>query len=176
MRAINAHLPKDIALQELTTVEDTFHPRFDALLREYHYLVLNRSAASPLWNGRAYHFPRSLDIPRMRQAASALIGEHDFAAFAGSTNDGARNTVRTITHLDITSQADIVQFRLVGNAFMQHMIRTIVGTLLAVGDGHAASVEHVAEVRDSRDRARAAAPAPAHGLYLKKVNYEAVDA
>ncbi len=110
----------------------------------------------------------------MRLAASALIGEHDFAAFAGS-NDGARNTVRTITHLDITPQADIVRFRLVGNAFMQHMIRTIVGTLLAVGDGHA-SVEHVAEVRDSRDRAKAAAPAPAHGLYLMKVNYEAVDA
>jgi tRNA pseudouridine38-40 synthase len=175
MRAVNAHLPNDIAIQSLSTVHDAFHPRFDAVTREYHYLVLNRAIASPLWNGRAYHVPYSLDIERMRRAACSLVGEHDFAAYASVSGETGRHTVRTLNYLDITIEADIVRFRFAGNAFMQHMIRTIVGTLLLVGDARA-EVSHVREVLDSRDRANAAASVPAHGLYLIKVNYEAVDA
>jgi tRNA pseudouridine38-40 synthase len=170
LRAINAHLSRDVALQSLTTTDDDFDPRRTAISREYHYLVLNRAMPSPLWRGRAHIARSPLDVDAMCSAATALVGVHDFSAFATpSRPDGI--SVREIYRLDVAQEGELITFRVAGNGFMQHMIRTIVGTLLLVGEGRDDSSE-VASILRSRDRKRAAPPVPACGLYLVNVTYD----
>jgi tRNA pseudouridine38-40 synthase len=169
LRALNAHLPEDIALQELTTTDRSFDPRRHATRREYHYLVLNRPTPSPLWRGRAYHVSRKLDLGAMSAAAQLLVGIHDFRAFA-TPSSPAQSAVREIYGLQVGAEDDIVRFRVAGSGFMRHMIRSIVGTLIRVGRGELPA-EHVRIILGSRDRASAAAPAPAQGLYLVDVSF-----
>jgi len=170
LAAINAHLPGDIALQSLSTTNPGFDPRRSATRREYHYLVVNRSTQAPLLRGRAHWVRSRLDLRAMRAAAQTLVGIHDFSAFATpAASDGM--PVREIYDLDVASESDLVRFRVVGSGFMQHMIRTIVGTLLLVGSGNLEPAE-IGSILASRDRNRSANPVPAHGLYLVSVSYD----
>ncbi len=167
-RALNAVLPRDIAVRELAPAAEDFHPRFSAVSREYRYTIWNAPVRSPLVARFAYHFPWPLDVAAMNEAASALVGTHDFASF-GRPPKG-ENTVRTVYRAQCTREGSFVYFDIVANAFLQRMVRSIVGTLLEVGTGKLSSSDF-REILEAADRRRAAPPAPAHGLCLMKVNY-----
>ena len=173
-RGLNSLLPPAIAVADAVEVPDDFHPRFSATGKHYRYLVLTRSERSPRWRDRAWHRPGVLDLAAMRQAATALIGEHDFAAFraAGCT---AQRTVRRIEDIAIgaaeAGEPVLVAFDVRGNAFLRNMVRIVVGTLVEVGAGRR-PVEQVAEILASRDRTRAGITAPPQGLELMSVRYD----
>ena len=166
--ALNAVLPKDIAVRELRPVAKGFHPRFDAVSREYRYTVLNQRWRSPLARRFAYHFPQSLDVAAMNEAAGTLVGTHDFAAF-GRAPQGD-NTVRQVHRAQCTSEEPFVYFDITANAFLYRMVRRLVGTLLRVGTGEL-SPQGFEEILQAADGERASKAVPAHGLCLIRVNY-----
>jgi tRNA pseudouridine38-40 synthase len=167
-RALNAVLPKDIAVRELMPVAEDFHPRFDAVSREYRYTIFNQPLRSSLARLFAYHFPQPLDVAAMNEAAGSLVGSHDFASF-GRAPQGD-NTVRELYRAQWTSEEPFVYFDIVANAFLYRMVRSLVGTLLLVGTG-GLSLDGFEEILRSVDRSRAGQVAPAHGLCLIRVNY-----
>ena len=167
-RALNAVLPKDIAVRELGPVAKGFHPRFDAVSREYRYTILNQPLRSPLARRFACHFPRPLAVAAMNEAAGVLVGSHDFASF-GRAPQGD-NTVREVCLVQWAPEGPFVYFDIVANAFLYRMVRSQVGTLLLVGTGEL-SPDGFEEILRSADRSRASQVAPAHGLCLMKVNY-----
>ncbi len=167
-RALNAVLPKDIAVRELRPVARGFHPRFDAVSREYRYTIFNQPLRSPLTRRFAYHFPQPLDVAAMNEAAGSLVGSHDFASF-GRAPQGD-NTVREVYRAQWTSEEPVVYFDIVADAFLYRMVRSLVGTLLLVGTGELSSAGFE-EILQSADRSKAGQAAPAHGLCLIRVNY-----
>jgi tRNA pseudouridine38-40 synthase len=167
-QAININLPKDVAVTSVRDVEETFHPRFDATRRIYRYLIWNRSVRSPLWHGRAAHVKYTLDDRLMTEAATHLLGEHDFGAFVPSNLKEGR--IRTLYRVDCRREGDLVVLELEGNGFRPQMIRSIVGTLIRVGRGQIRP-DDLPEILQSKDRTRAAETAPAYGLYLMDVIY-----
>lgn len=169
LRAINAHLPCDVALQSLATVEPEFDPRRHATGREYHYLVLRRAVPSPLWEGRAHRVGRLLDVTAMRAAASILVGAHDFGAF-GLPEALGSSTVREIFRFEVVEQDELLRFEIYGSGFMRHMIRAVIGTLLEVGVGRLKEAD-ITALLSARTGKRSAPPVPAHGLYLVNVTY-----
>ena len=172
-RGLNAIVPDDIAVQAAWEVEYDFHARHTAVRRDYRYLIDNGVAASPLLRYRAVHVPYQLDATAMSEALETLLGKHDFAAFAGAgQNEGS--TVRTC-HAAECARAGLwgqplIQIDLAANAFLRHMVRNIVGTLLLVGE-HKIDRAGFAALLAGRDRRRAGRTAPAHGLYLMSVSY-----
>lgn len=176
-RGLNSMLPPSIAVVEASEAGDDFHPRFSATGKHYRYLLSTRAERSPRWASRAWHQPAHLDLDAMRRAATALIGEHDFAAFraAGCT---AKRTVRRIDHIDIAPLAgdlpgdsELLAVDVRGNAFLRNMVRILVGTLVEVGRGRRPASQ-VAEILASKDRTKAGITAPAHGLELISVRYD----
>jgi tRNA pseudouridine38-40 synthase len=168
-RAWNALLPADIAVREVARVTDpTFHPRFSARSRVYRYTVWTALRRSPLHGRYAHHEARPLDVARMNRAATLLVGSHDFASFGQPTQGDS--TVRDVMRAGWQQMGSTLHFEIEANAFLRRMVRTVVGTLLAVGAGRQ-SVESVAEVLAARDRSLAAPPAPACGLCLIEVKY-----
>jgi len=158
---------------EAREVEYDFHARHSAIQRDYRYLIDNRRIASPLLRRHTVHVPQPLSVEAMNQALMALLGTHDFAAFAGGgTPEGS--TVRTCYAVSCALEAVLGQpfiaVELVANAFLRHMVRNIIGTLLQVGQGKLDTFGF-AEILASRDRRRAGRTAPAHGLYLMSVSY-----
>jgi tRNA pseudouridine38-40 synthase len=169
-RAWNALLPADIAVRDLVQVDDaSFHPRFSASSRLYRYTVWTAPWRSPLQARYAHHEPRPLDVARMNQAAALLAGRRDFASFGQPTQGDS--TVRVVYRAGWQSTGWTLHFEIEANAFLRRMVRTIVGTLLEVGQGRR-SVESVSQMLAAPDRALAAPPAPACGLCLVEVKYE----
>lgn len=171
VRGVNAHLPDTIAVRSATPVDDDFHARYGALRRRYRYLLHRSPVRHPLLVRRAGWTFRDPDVARMRQAAGLLVGEHDFSAFR-SAECQAASPVRTLEELSLHESGPFVVFVFTGNAFLHHMVRNVVGTLLAVGEGRR-DVAWVAEVLAGRDRRRAAATFAPDGLYLDGVQYDA---
>ncbi|HUQ73688.1 MAG TPA: tRNA pseudouridine(38-40) synthase TruA [Burkholderiales bacterium] len=170
VRGVNTFLPDSMAVLWAQTVDADFHARFSALARTYRYHLLNRPVRPALASRQAgwYHAP--LDLEAMREAARALVGEHDFSAFRAAECQ-AKTPVRTVHSLAIERQGEHIDFTIRANAFLQHMVRNIVGTLMYVGSGkHAPS--WVGEVLASRDRNQAAPTFAPEGLYLHKVEYD----
>lgn len=171
LKAINAHLPDDIALQDITQ-QSGFHPRFDAVSRRYRYTILNTSYRQPLLRHRAWHLYGTLDTDGMQAAARRLIGKHDFATF-GKPPRG-ENTVRTVSMSEWTQQPErsgrLLIYQIEADAFLQHMVRRVVGMLVEVGRGAISLVEFEAVFR-SADLSKAIAPAPPQGLVLEAVRY-----
>ena len=158
-RAWNARLPADIAVRAVKPVSDaSFHPRYSARSRVYRYTVWTAPWRSPLHCRYAHHAPRSLDMSSMNEAAACLIGQHDFASFGQPTQ--GESTVRSVYSAAWRQSGDLLQFEIEANAFLQRMVRTIVATLLQIGQGYR-PVEHAASVLAARNRALAAPPAPA---------------
>jgi tRNA pseudouridine38-40 synthase len=168
----NSELPPDVSLRFAQPVPGHFHARYSAEARTYRYLILNRNARSALHARRATWVHRELDTARMQEAAGALIGEHDFSAFRAAECQ-ARSPVRRLERLAVARHGDWVLIEATANAFLHHMVRNIAGLLIAVGKGDA-SPAWAAEVLAGRDRTRAAATAPAAGLYLVAVRYPPV--
>jgi tRNA pseudouridine38-40 synthase len=170
-RGLNSMLPETIAVRDAAEVPEDFHPRFSATGKHYRYTILTARDRSPRWRNRAWHHPDKLDFAAMHDAARALIGEHDFAAFraAGCT---AKTTLRRVDSITFTRlHPRVMEIDLRGNAFLRQMVRIIVGTLTEVGAGKRPPGQ-VAEILAGLDRTKAGTTAPAHGLELIEVRYD----
>ncbi len=170
VRGVNAMLPEAVAILWSRRVSPDFHARYAARSRTYRYVLLNRATRPALAARYAgwHHAPLDLDV--MREAAARLLGEHDFSAFRAAECQ-AKSPTRTLHSIDIEGDGERIDFVLRANAWLQHMVRNIIGTLVYVGKGkHPPS--WVKKVLESRERALAAPTFGAEGLYLDAVEYE----
>lgn len=165
----NSNLPDDINVTWAEPVSDEFHARFSAISRSYRYRILNRLQRSALHRNRAWWVYQPLDAQRMQAAAERLLGEHDFSAFRAAGCQ-ASTAVRTINYISVSRQGDWLTLEVTANAFLQHMVRNIVGTLADIGLGEQ-PVEWVGDVLASRDRKAGGIAAPPHGLILVSIEY-----
>lgn len=167
----NSNLPDDINVTWAKSVDDAFHARFSATARCYRYLILNRRQRSALHRHRAWWVRRPLDEQRMHTAAQQLIGQHDFSAFRAA-GCGARTAVREITRIVVERDGDWLALLICANAFLQHMVRNITGSLVAIGAGEQ-TLEWLAAVLAGGDRKKGGVAAPPHGLTLVSVDFPA---
>ncbi len=167
-RALNARLPEDIVLLELTEAGSDFHPRFDARRRSYRYYIYNQAIRHPRYRRQSWHIRRPLDMERMNEAAVFLVGEHDFATF-GQPPQG-ENTVRHVFFARWQREEPFLTFFIEANAFLYRMVRSLVGTMKLVGDG-SMTVEAFAQAMEAQDRGRAGQTAPPQALFLEAVTY-----
>jgi tRNA pseudouridine38-40 synthase len=171
VRGVNALLPDSVAVLWSREVDADFHARYSAVSRTYRYQLLNRAVRPALAATQVGWFHLPLDAAKMQEAAAYLVGEHDFSAFRSSECQ-AKTPIRTLHALELEARGERVDFVVRANAFLHHMVRNLVGTLVYVGKGkHPPS--WVREVLLSRDRARAAPTFGAEGLYLEKIQYDA---
>jgi len=171
VRGVNAFLPESVAVLWAREVDSEFHARFSALARTYRYRLVNRPVRPALEARHAgwYHAP--LDIAAMREAARVLVGEHDFSAFRAAECE-AKTPVRVVHSAVIEAHGGRVDFIIRANAFLHHMVRNIVGSLIYVGNGRQPPA-WIGELLAARDRARAAPTFAPEGLYLERVEYDA---
>jgi tRNA pseudouridine38-40 synthase len=171
VRGVNANLPDDVAVLWAQPVHAEFHARFDAQQRHYTYLLLTRAVRPALFAGRIGWYHRSLDVAAMRDGAVALVGTHDFSAFRAAECQ-AKSPVRTLSDVSIAPAGEVLRFEFCANAYLHHMIRNIVGSLVYVGAGkHPPS--WIGELLAGRDRTRAAPTFAPDGLYFTGVEYDA---
>ncbi len=168
----NTKLSPAIALQWAGEVTVGFHARHTASRRIYRYCILNRSARSALQRSRAAWLHRPLDAAAMHAAAQVLIGEHDFTAFR-SVQCQSKTPVRRVQRIEVLREGDYLWLEITANAYLHHMVRNIVGTLVAV-QGEPDPPAAMARVLERRERRLAGATAPAAGLYLWRVEYPAI--
>ena len=171
VRGGNAFLPDSVAVLWAVEVPSEFHARYSALARTYRYELLNRPVRPALDAVRLGWFHSPLDVEAMRAAAQALLGEHDFSAFRAAECQ-AKTPMRTVHSMSVERREERVDFVIRANAFLHHMVRNIVGSLVYVGCGRQPT-SWIAELLAARDRTRAAPTAGAEGLYLDKVDYDA---
>jgi tRNA pseudouridine38-40 synthase len=168
--AINFHLrPRPVAVLAAAHAAPDFDARFSAVKRHYLYRIVNRRADLVLDHNRAWRVPRSLDAAAMHAAAQRLLGRHDFTTFR-STECQAKSPVKTLDRLDVARRGDEIRFSVSARSFLQHQVRSMVGSLVHVGEGKWSSDELAAALA-ARDRRACGQVAPAHGLYLVQVDY-----
>ena len=165
----NANLPKSVAVIWAREVDESFHARFSAQARRYRYVIFNRPVRPTFLAYRVTWDHRPLDVARMAQAATCLVGEHDFNAYRASECQ-AKSPVRTVDELNVFRQDDLVIIDIRANAFLHHMVRNIAGVLMAIGAGEQ-PVDWSQQVLESRERALGGVTAPPYGLYLMHVDY-----
>lgn len=163
-------LPPDIVIRNATVVPADFHARLSAKSKIYYYRIHNHPLADPLLTRYSWHIRRKLDIERMRQSLSHIIGKHDFSAFRAAGGPPV-NPVREMLHAECNQDGEVIECLFHGTGFLYHMVRNLVGTLVDIGI-HKLEADAMLHIRESRDRHRAGATAPANGLYLKEVYYE----
>ncbi|NJL32613.1 MAG: tRNA pseudouridine(38-40) synthase TruA [Chloroflexaceae bacterium] len=174
-RALNALLPDDLRVLAAWEAEADFHARFSARWRHYRYLLDPSPVALPLLRHTVYHIGHRLDVAAMQAALALLEGEHDFAAFA-ALQGYSGSTIRRCytaqcTPITMLDRA-LLAIELVANGFLRHMVRTIVGTVVLVGEGRLRE-EAFGCILTGRDRKQAGPTAAAHGLTLVAVGYAA---
>lgn len=168
-RALNALTPRDINIRNVEVVPDQFDARRDARSRVYQYRVLSRPTPSPFYRTYAWHLHQELDRPAMSEAIQYLVGEHDFSAFRAAGCD-ADHAIRKVYRSSLDDSGDILAFTIEATAFLRHMVRNILGTLVEVGTRER-TPDSFAEVLRGGDRTNAGPTAPAHGLFLMEVKY-----
>jgi tRNA pseudouridine38-40 synthase len=168
-RGLNALTPEDISIVDVEIVPDFFDARRDARARIYEYHILNRSTPSPFYLNRAWHVHQPLNLESMRAAIRCLEGEHDFSSFRAAGCDAA-HPVRTIYRVELSQRGGLLVFTVEATAFLRHMVRNIIGTLVEVGCG-LRTAQEFAELLEARDRTKAGPTAPACGLFLMEVKY-----
>ena len=166
----NANLPSDVNFKWAKEVNDDFHARFNAHARSYEYKIHHHPVRSSLKTGYYLWEPRSLNIDDMRKAAAFLVGEHDFSCFKGSMCQ-AKSPIKTIEYLHIDEIDDDLIIKVKANAFLHHMVRNLVGTLLKIGREEE-SPEWMLSVLNSKDRKQAGPTAEPQGLYFIKAYYQ----
>ncbi len=168
--ALNAHLrPHPVAVLAAERVADDFNARTSARKRHYRYRILNRRADLTLDLRRAWRVPRPLDDAAMHAAAQRLLGKHDFTTFR-STECQAASPVKTLDRLDVERHGEEVIVLASARSFLHNQVRSMVGSLVAVGEGRW-SADDLAAALEARDRARCGQVAPPDGLYLMRVDY-----
>ena len=168
--ALNQFLPEDIRIQLSEEVEPDFHPRYCDSEKTYEYRILNRKFPVPTERLYTYFYHYHLDVEKMREATSYLIGQHDFASFCGSGAQ-VKSTIRTITSMSVERDSDIITIRISGTGFLYNMVRIISGTLIEIGNGQYPP-ERMKDILDACDREAAGPTAPAKGLTLMGIRYE----
>jgi len=167
---LNYYLPADIAVKAAYRVDDNFNVRREAVSREYSYYILNSPTRSPIRKGFAYLVAGPLDIEAMSQACQALVGEHDFASFAGRNGASVKSTVRRVFRAEVDRDGELVIFNIAANSFLLHQVRNTVGALIRVGLGKM-NLDEFHSILEAREPALAGPTAPACGLCLDRVNY-----
>ncbi|MBU5376090.1 MAG: tRNA pseudouridine(38-40) synthase TruA [Pantoea sp.] len=166
---VNANLPEDIAVRWVKAVPDEFHARFSATARRYRYLIYNQRLRPAILGRGVTHFYHPLDAEKMHRAGQCLLGENDFTSFR-AVQCQSRTPWRNVMHLNVTRQGAFVIVDIKANAFVHHMVRNIVGSLMEIGCGNQPE-EWMARLLAAKDRTLAAATARAEGLYLVAVDY-----
>ncbi len=186
---VNTYLPKDIRLKSIQMIPEDFHARFSALSRTYEYWIDNQKISSALFKNHALHHPYDLNIKKMHEAAQALLGEHDFSAFRASEcqskspfrfmnfiNISRSNFAPGLTSspdrggAELLKEKNFIKIEIKANAFVHHMVRNIVGSLLEIGDGRR-EASWLTYLLNQKDRKLAGMTAPPQGLYLTQVEY-----
>jgi tRNA pseudouridine38-40 synthase len=180
-RGLNAQLPPDVRVLAVAEAPPAFHARFSARSKTYRYLLRNGAIAVPFERTSVWHVPEPLDVERMRTAAGALLGTHDFSAFQ-SAGGSVATTTRTLLRSEVRplpvpphdlhapDVGTLLAYEVEGNGFLRHMVRAVVGTLVEVGRGRR-SPDTMAALTGGAARAQAGPTAPPHGLYLVRVDY-----
>ena len=171
VRGVNALLPETIAVLWAVPVAPEFHARFSALSRSYRYLLLTHPVRPALLAGRVGWHHALLNLDNMRQAAAYLIGSHDFSAFRAAQCQ-AKSPMRDVQKIDIIQHGDLIVFEICANAFLHHMVRNIIGSLIYVGNGKQPAV-WMQTLLQQRNRTLAAPTFAADGLYLIDILYDA---
>ncbi len=174
VRGLNALLPPDLAVLRAQEVAETFHARFDARRRVYRYTLYNAEVRSPLARHFAWQVGGPLDLAALASGLELLVGEHDFAAFAGGPAQGdcaPRTTVRRVLAAHCWATPPWFYVEMAAESFLRHMVRNIVGELVRLGQGRI-SLAEFRSAWQSRDRRRVGPPAPPQGLCLVRVEYD----
>lgn len=170
MKGLNSLLPTDVRVTDVVEEGEDFDARRSASSRRYRYLIFNGSVPSPFLRNYVWHLHSFLDVDAMQEAGKALIGTHDFSSFVGGKNE-TDSTVRNLMHLAVERvNEDFISIEVEANAFLRHMVRNIVGTLVDVGWGKMGA-DQLKGVLNARDRSAAGITAPPQGLYLIEVKY-----
>jgi len=181
MRALNSRLPDDVRIVSAEEVPASFHARFVSSRKTYRYRIWNADLLNPFEREYAWHVRGALAIDAMQAAAHALVGRHDFAAFQAAAGT-QRTTEREVFSSQVLAHDDsrgaglrpspacLITYEITGSGFLRHMVRAIAGSLVDIGQGRR-SLEWLSEVVASRDRTQAGPTAPAHGLFLVRVDY-----
>lgn len=167
--AVNRILPEDIVVMQSEEVALDFHPRYCDCEKIYEYHIVNTRIPIPTKRLTNYFVSYELDIDKMREGATYLVGEHDFASFCNIKTD-VESTVRTVKELEILKNGDEITIRIRGNGFLYNMVRIIVGTLIRVGRGFY-QPEQVKEILEAKNRKAAGVTAPPHALMLMEIRY-----
>ena len=170
LAGINALLPQDISIRKLERVDSSFHARFGATRKTYCYFLDNGPTRSPHLRHTAWHIKTPINMSHMRRAASYLIGKRDFSSLIAADHD-AKSRILDLQEVRITKKKEQIVFTLVASRFLKYMVRNIVGLLVEVGTGRRRPSEMI-PILEAMDRRCAGRTAPAHGLFLMKVDYD----
>jgi tRNA pseudouridine38-40 synthase len=182
LRGLNTSLPPEVRVTAVEEAASDFHARFSARSKTYRYVIRNARIVSPFERAYVWHVPEPLDVEAMQTAAAALVGTHDFAAFASAGSE-TKDTTRSISRSEILKvaalhqppttnhQPALLSYDVTGTGFLRHMVRAVVGTLVEIGRGWRPA-SSMASLVARRERADAGATAPPHGLFLVCVDYD----
>lgn len=173
VRALNAHLPVDIAVLSCNEVSFDFHARYDCAGKEYIYIIHNSAIRDPFLVNRCWNFNKHINADFLNSQAQAFCGEHDFKAFC-SAGSSVQSTVRNVEYFKVERSGDNVIMSVKANGFLYNMVRIMVGTLTDITLGRI-QPDTIPDIISSLDRARAGITAPPHGLYLNRVFYSGAE-
>ena len=175
--ALNAHLPLDIRAVDIQPVPDSFHARYAAHAKTYHYYLLNTRVDDPFLFDTCHRIWPALDLAAMQAAAAKFVGTHDFSALCASGSSAAAHgdTVRTITDCTVVQSGDLFTISVTADGYLYNMVRILAGTLVQAGL-HKRTPDSIPPLLESRDRKLAGPTLPAKGLFLEMVEYPGLDA
>ncbi len=168
-KALNSALPDDIRVIHAWEAGEGFHPIFSAVEKTYVYTIVNKQYMDVFRRAYTWFYPRKLSVDKMREAASYLLGTHDFSAFMAA-GGSAKTTIRDVRRLEIEDKDGVLRVVITANGFLYNMVRIIVGTLVCVGNGRF-EPEDIPSIIESGDRRRAGMTAPPQGLRLSEIVY-----
>ena len=167
--ALNAHLPSDIRVLKCEQVDNDFHSRYSCKSKNYIYKIYTGNIASPFSYKYSLHYAKDIDVNLLNEQAKDFIGQYDFSAFCAS-GSSVDDKTRTVTQFDVYQKDDMIYFSVTADGFLYNMVRIMVGTLLSINEGKIPK-NSIKNIIMSKQRSNAGKTAPAHALYLNRVNY-----